>query len=86
MAQQCAAIFLRYVGRDRAAAYREALAEFNTLQRSVLDVAQQSGLVDPSARKLWESEFYVPFYRVMEDDATGTMGGPDRRPGRPERL
>ena len=56
MAQQCAAIFLRYVGRDRAA-YREALAEFNTLQRSVLDVAQQSGLVDPSARKLWESEF-----------------------------
>ena len=73
-------------GRDRAAAYREALAEFNTLQRSVLDVAQQSGLVDPSARKLWESEFYVPFYRVMEDDATGTMGGPDRRPGRPERL
>ena len=56
------------------AAYREALAEFNTLQRSVLDVAQQSGLVDPSARKLWESEFYVPFYRVMEDDATGTMG------------
>jgi len=61
-------------GRDRAAVYREALAQFNELQRSVLDVAQQAGLVDPSARKLWESEFYVPFYRVMEDDATGTMG------------
>lgn len=61
-------------GRDRAAVYREALAEFNALQRSVLDVAQQAGLVDPSARQLWESEFYVPFYRVMEDDATGTMG------------
>lgn len=56
-------------GRDRA-----ALAEFNTLQRSVLGVAQEAGLVDPSARQLWESEFYVPFYRVMEDDATGTMG------------
>lgn len=61
-------------GRDRAAVYREALAEFNALQRSVLDVAQEAGLVDPSARRLWESEFYVPFYRVMEDDATGTMG------------
>jgi len=61
-------------GRDRAAVYREALAEFNALQRSVLDVAQEAGLVDPSARQLWESEFYVPFYRVMEDDATGTMG------------
>ncbi|WP_338619046.1 LPD38 domain-containing protein [Achromobacter sp. E1] len=61
-------------GRDRAAVYREALNEFNSLQRSVLDVAQEAGLVDPSARQLWESEFYVPFYRVMEDDATGTMG------------
>lgn len=61
-------------GRDRAAVYREALNKFNSLQRSVLDVAQEAGLVDPSARQLWESEFYVPFYRVMEDDATGTMG------------
>ncbi|MEN4919452.1 LPD38 domain-containing protein [Achromobacter spanius] len=61
-------------GRDRASVYREALAQFNELQRSVLDVAQQAGLIDPSARTLWESEFYVPFYRVMEDDATGTMG------------
>lgn len=61
-------------GRDRAAVYREALAEFNSLQRSVLDVAQEAGLVDPSARQLWESEFYVPFYRVMEDDASGSMG------------
>lgn len=61
-------------GRDRATVYREALGQFNELQRSVLDVAQEAGLVDPSSRKLWESEFYVPFYRVMEDDATGTMG------------
>lgn len=61
-------------GRDRSVVYRQALDQFNELQRSVLDVAQEAGLVDPSARKLWESEFYVPFYRVMEDDATGTMG------------
>ncbi|MGE8688640.1 MAG: LPD38 domain-containing protein [Achromobacter sp.] len=61
-------------GRDRASVYREALGQFNELQRSVLDVAQEAGLVDPSTRGLWESEFYVPFYRVMEDDATGTMG------------
>lgn len=61
-------------GRDRSVVYRQALDQFNELQRSVLNVAQEAGLVDPSARKLWESEFYVPFYRVMEDDATGTMG------------
>lgn len=61
-------------GRDRSTVYRDALRQFNELQRSVMDVAQQAGLVDPSSRALWESEFYVPFYRVMEDDATGTMG------------
>ncbi|MBV7500408.1 MULTISPECIES: hypothetical protein [unclassified Achromobacter] len=64
-------------GRDRAAVYREALAEFNALQRSGLNVAQEAGLVNPTARHLGGSEFYVPFYRVMEDDATGTMG-PDQ--------
>lgn len=61
-------------GRERSTVYRDALRQFNDLQRSVMDVAQQAGLVDPSSRALWESEFYVPFYRVMEDDATGTMG------------
>lgn len=61
-------------GRDRAQVYREALADFNALNRSVLDVAQAAGLIDGSSRALWESEFYVPFYRVMEEDATGTMG------------
>lgn len=61
-------------GRERSTVYRDALRQFNELQRSVMDVAQQAGLVDPSSRALWESEFYVPFYRVMEDDATGTMG------------
>src|SRR3546814_7742819 len=54
-------------GRGRVAVYAKALKEFNALQQSVLDVAQDAGLIDPESRKLWEQEFYVPFYRVMEE-------------------
>lgn len=61
-------------GRNRAQVYADALAGFNKLQRSVLDVAEGAGLIDSGSRKLWESEFYVPFYRVMEDDNSGAMG------------
>lgn len=61
-------------GRKRSDVYAKALREFNDLQKSVLDVAEEAGLIDPQSRKLWEHEFYVPFYRVMEEDRTGSMG------------
>jgi len=60
-------------GGSRTLAYAQAQKEFATYQRSVLDVAEKAGLIDPDARKLWESEFYVPFYRVMEE-GDGTAG------------
>lgn len=40
------------------------LKEFNS---SVLDVAEGAGLIDPVSRKTWEQDYYVPFYRIMED-------------------
>ncbi len=61
-------------GRRRADVYAAALKDLNVLQKSVLDVAQDAGLINREARKLWEHNFYVPFYREMENDATGTMG------------
>lgn len=60
-------------GRSRAVVYRDVLKQFNTYQKAVMDVAEQAGLIDGSSRKLWESEFYVPFYRVMEE-GDGTAG------------
>lgn len=60
-------------GGSRTLAYAQAQKEFAAYQRSVLDVAEKAGLIDPEARKLWENEFYVPFYRVMEE-GDGTAG------------
>ena len=54
--------------RNRATIYADANRVFNEFQKNTLDMAEQSGLIDGSSRKLWESEFYVPFYRVSEED------------------
>ena len=46
------------------------LRELNT---SVLDMAEKSNLIDPAARKKFEREYYVPFFRIMEDMDTGEI-------------
>lgn len=56
-------------GKSRAAVYAETLREMNELNRSVLDVARQTGVIGDEAYKRFSSDiWYVPFYRVMEDD------------------
>lgn len=54
--------------RDRATAYAAAQKVFAEFNKSVLDIAEQSGLIDGQARAVWESDFYVPFYRDMDGD------------------
>ena len=56
------------VTRDRAAIYADSLKTFNVFMKNALDMAEQSGLIDPESRQVWEHEFYVPFYRVADDD------------------
>jgi hypothetical protein len=53
--------------RHRGAAYQDAKQVLNAFNKSMLDVAEQSGLIDGAERKTWESEFYVPFYREAEE-------------------
>jgi hypothetical protein len=60
-------------GRNRADVYNAVHKEFQDFQKSVLDVAEGSGLIDGEERKTWEQDFYVPFYRVLEEEK-GAMG------------
>ena len=62
------------VTRDRTKVYADAQRLFNEFNKNILDLAEQSGLIDPESRKLWEHEFYVPFYRVADDDDGGVRG------------
>ena len=56
------------VTRSRPEIYDDANRIFNEFQKNTLDMAEQSGLIDGASRKYWESEFYVPFYRVSDED------------------
>ena len=62
------------VTRDRTLIYRDALKSFDEFNKNAMDMAEQSGLIDAASRPFWEHEFYVPFYRV-EDDQGGFVGG-----------
>ena len=52
-------------GRSREAVYRNALVQLNRYQSAILDIAQEAGIVNDASRKLWNADFYVPFFRDM---------------------
>jgi hypothetical protein len=62
-------------GRLRGIAYAKAQEAFKRYQKAVLDIAEEAGLIDGASRAAWESEFYVPFYRIAEEDAAAFVPG-----------
>lgn len=65
-------------GKNRPAMYAKAWKEFQQFRDDVLGIAEQAGTISPEQREMWSEEFYVPFYRVMEDDA---ISGPSMSSG-----
>jgi hypothetical protein len=58
-------------GKSRLAVYAETLKNMNELNRSVLDVARDTGLIDAEGYKRFSADiWYIPFYRQMEDDGS----------------
>lgn len=55
-------------GKSRPMAYAAMHQELLRYQKAMLDMAEKAGIVNADSRKDWESEFYVPFYRVMENE------------------
>ena len=61
-------------GRSRTKLYDEVFREFQQYRDDVLAIAEQTGIISPDNRAMWRDEFYVPFYRVMDEEAKA--GGP----------
>ncbi|MFA7670123.1 MAG: LPD38 domain-containing protein, partial [Burkholderiaceae bacterium] len=57
-------------GKSRRAAYAKAFAEFQKYRDDVLTIAEENGIISAENRAMWKDEFYVPFYRVMAEEAT----------------
>lgn len=56
-------------GRTRASLYDEVFKEFQQYRDDVLAIAEQTGIISSENRAMWRDEFYVPFYRVMDEEA-----------------
>lgn len=64
-------------GEARPLLYAKVFAEFQQYRDDILAIAEQAGIISDENRAMWRDEFYVPFYRVMEEDAAtgGRSGG-----------
>lgn len=60
-------------GNNRGPLYAKVWKEFQAYRDDVLGIAETAGIITPEQRETWADEFYVPFYRVLDDD---TVGGP----------
>lgn len=65
-------------GKKRPFLYASAWKEFQQFRDDVLGIAEQAGTISPEQREMWSQEFYVPFYRVLEDE---TFAGPSSSSG-----
>jgi hypothetical protein len=48
--------------------------EYNQINTATLDLAQEAGLVSPEIRNNFESEYYVPFFRDVENEDNDIVG------------
>jgi len=56
-----------------AAQYKETLAKWTKFNRKILDLAEQSGVLDPQKRAAWDRDDYVPFFRFDDEADTNDL-------------
>lgn len=63
-------------GKSRKEVYETALKEENALNKSVLDLAKEQGLIDQEAYDRFSNDiYYIPFYKAIEDGKVTGMQG-----------
>jgi len=59
-------------GKSRLELYKSVLNDMNGINKSVLDVALDQGLIDQGSYDNFAGDmYYIPFYRQMEEDVKG---------------
>lgn len=60
---------LKWIGNGRD--WKDLNKQFQAYNKEVLDLAEESGLINKESREVWETDIYIPFYRedgLFEDD------------------
>ena len=43
--------------------------QFQKFNNNILDIAEEAGVINKKGRAEWQQEFYIPFYRMINDEA-----------------
>jgi hypothetical protein len=69
-------------GKSRKEVYEKARLEENQLNKSVLDVALETGLIDRQAYQVFSNDInYIPFYKMMEDGDVNSVSASSKLTG-----
>ena len=60
--------------KDQYPVLETVARQWERFNGELLDLAAERGVLDPAAVKAWKANFYVPFYRAMEEAAAGGEG------------
>lgn len=60
---------LKARARGKEALFKEVHREYKKLNDAMLDMAEEAGLINPELRKEWASDWYIPFYRNVEEES-----------------
>lgn len=66
---------LQGLAGSRRAEFVKIAGEYSAFKRSVLDIAEGAGLIDPAGRKAWDHADYIPFYRQIDEKSTFSPTG-----------
>lgn len=72
---------LQGLAKDRKAEFVKIAGEYSQFKRSVLDLAEKAGLIDPVGRASWDHADYIPFYRQLDKSEFNIAGGKSKALG-----
>ena len=62
------------VTTDRSTLYDRISKDYESFNKQIVDVGVKLGLLDRATADEWDKQFYVPFFRVLEEDVKETRG------------
>lgn len=65
--------YMKSLRTGNEAFFDAAKKKYDAFTKSILDLQQDMGLIDPDSRAQWENAWYLPYYREAED---GEVTGP----------
>ncbi|UYA60204.1 hypothetical protein NAL19_2050 [Pectobacterium sp. F1-1] len=62
--------YMKSLNRGNEKLFAEQKAKYDAFIKSIIDLQQDMGLIDPESRAIWEDAWYLPYYREAESGET----------------